>query len=378
MKHLIQRHIFHAFLFVFFLTSCGGTDDVTTSAAKTSSIQHSGLLASLAIAFPNGQLPAGKAAQAARELAQNPAVLKLTAETSKTKAASVIHAQAGTSDYKPVTRIQNTTLTGAYFFTIYDTERAAALANNPNWKQEGSAFWASLSPDVALNPVHRFRNVLNGSYLYTIYDTEKADIIANYSSAFMYEGVAWHAKQTIGTGWSPLYRFRNLLNGTYLFSAFETEKDAIVANYSAVFKLEGIAYYVRQDAPASEIINGIVVPLEPDPVANNATLAGVDNNENGVRDDVERKIASLSTIENPYSLLFLHAQNYNKTLTIAMPTEDAAKLYVGSNNCSNISPELDKKILYETIDSKERAKKFNAISQLAGVSIVDFIEGCEN
>jgi Protein of unknown function (DUF1566) len=41
------------------------------------------------------------------------------------------------------------------------------------------------------------------------------------------------------------------LNGTYLFSAFEAEKNAIVLNYSAVFKLEGVAYYIRQNAPIS-------------------------------------------------------------------------------------------------------------------------------
>jgi hypothetical protein len=41
----------------------------------------------------------------------------------------------------------------------------------------------------------------------------------------------------------------------------------------------------------TELINGIAVPPEPDPVANNATLAGVDSNSNGVRDDVERQIA---------------------------------------------------------------------------------------
>jgi hypothetical protein len=39
------------------------------------------------------------------------------------------------------------------------------------------------------------------------------------------------------------------------------------------------------------VINGISVPPEPDPVANNATLAGIDSNNNGVRDDVEIKMA---------------------------------------------------------------------------------------
>ena len=38
------------------------------------------------------------------------------------------------------------------------------------------------------------------------------------------------------------------------------------------------------------IINGHTLPPEPDPKENNATLLGVDSNNNGVRDDVERWI----------------------------------------------------------------------------------------
>ena len=38
------------------------------------------------------------------------------------------------------------------------------------------------------------------------------------------------------------------------------------------------------------VVDGHVLPPEPDPVVNNATLLGVDVNHNGVRDDVERWI----------------------------------------------------------------------------------------
>lgn len=38
-------------------------------------------------------------------------------------------------------------------------------------------------------------------------------------------------------------------------------------------------------------INGIAVPPEPEATTNAATLAGIDANANGVRDDVERSIA---------------------------------------------------------------------------------------
>ncbi|GIT98506.1 hypothetical protein [Sulfurovum sp. TSL1] len=40
----------------------------------------------------------------------------------------------------------------------------------------------------------------------------------------------------------------------------------------------------------SETINGHILPPEPDPKINNSTLLGIDSNNNGVRDDVERWI----------------------------------------------------------------------------------------
>lgn len=41
----------------------------------------------------------------------------------------------------------------------------------------------------------------------------------------------------------------------------------------------------------TETINGIAVPPMPDKSANNATVAGIDSNANGVRDDIERIVA---------------------------------------------------------------------------------------
>ena len=40
----------------------------------------------------------------------------------------------------------------------------------------------------------------------------------------------------------------------------------------------------------SETIHGHILPPKPDPKINNSTLLGIDSNNNGVRDDVERWI----------------------------------------------------------------------------------------
>lgn len=64
-----------------------------------------------------------------------------------------------------------------------------------------------------------------------------------------------------------------------------------------------------------ELINGIPVPPEPDPVANNATLAGIDANGNGVRDDVERVIANTSSTHTEFSDSMKIAKIYQAMLT---------------------------------------------------------------
>lgn len=61
-------------------------------------------------------------------------------------------------------------------------------------------------------------------------------------------------------------------------------------------------------AANSEVINGIAVPPEPDPEKNNATVAGIDKNNNGVRDDVERKIAQDTGNSNLYSSYLILAK----------------------------------------------------------------------
>ncbi len=231
-------------------SSTGSAELSTQSNSQTQKTENTSLLASLAREYPNGQLPAERVAQAAQALSQNPSVYKnpVAAASQAKVSAQNLQSQAFTAaDFKPVYRIQNTTLPGSYFFTIYETEKTAALAANPNWNLEGPAFYTLPAASTDLSPVYRFRNKVNGSYLYTAYESEKTDIQTNYGTIYELEGVAWRAQQTEAPGFTALYRFRNLTNGTYLNTSYESEKDAIVRDYPLIFKLEGIAYYVRND-----------------------------------------------------------------------------------------------------------------------------------
>jgi len=55
-------------------------------------------------------------------------------------------------------------------------------------------------------------------------------------------------------------------------------------------KLVSILLFILTTNSYSEIINGHTLPPEPDSKINNSTLLGIDSNNNGVRDDVERWI----------------------------------------------------------------------------------------
>lgn len=150
---------------------------------------------------------------------------------------------AGGTD-APVYRLNNKSLPGAYLFTAYDSERDAAFAFY-NFGIEGVAFHVQLAPAAGMSPVVRFRDKDTGAYLFSIYETEMASLRTTYAYKFAEEGTSWYASKTPLAGWSPLYRFRNKLNGTYTFTAYESERTAMNTTYSATFVEEGIAYYIK-------------------------------------------------------------------------------------------------------------------------------------
>ena len=72
-------------------------------------------------------------------------------------------------------------------------------------------------------------------------------------------------------------------------------------------------------------INGISVPPEPDATQNNATLAGVDSNANGVRDDVERKIAE-KVDASTFNVALGYAKTVEEIVESPTPTTREAAL----------------------------------------------------
>ncbi len=90
-----------------------------------------------------------------------------------------------------------------------------------------------------------------------------------------------------------------------------------------------------------EEINGITVPPLPDPKQNAATVAGIDSNSNGVRDDVERVAAKEFGLNvTKYKFAIEHAKSEQTLIT--QKNASAISEYINSVACNPLSAkELD-------------------------------------
>jgi len=99
-------------------------------------------------------------------------------------------------------------------------------------------------------------------------------------------------------------------------------------------------------APSSvkyETINGVPVPPEPDPELNNATLAGIDVNGNGVRDDVERHMEGKSSSQREFANAMSAAAAYQGALVGQLRNQTDANAYMITISCAagNTAPILN-------------------------------------
>lgn len=129
-----------------------------------------------------------------------------------------------------------------------------------------------------------------------------------------------------------------------------------------------MSYGVRHDvyadhpsAPAEEVINGISVPPAPNPEENNRTLAGIDINSNGIRDDVERVLA-----EN----FGAHADKYNEALKFAraeqrlvvQQDESAISSYIQVVACTSLEPDDSDKLTHALLNTKARSDSYGGLA----------------
>lgn len=128
-------------------------------------------------------------------------------------------------------------------------------------------------------------------------------------------------------------------------------------------------------AQTTETINGIAVPPVPNPTANNATLAGVDSNGNGVRDDVERKIASDASSQSQFNSQLLIAKEFQTILVSTSISNDDIKMSGKKIACiviSNKGEIKENSIRTMLLDSDVRRTDMRSkLSRAGGFAIED-------
>jgi len=113
-----------------------------------------------------------------------------------------------------------------------------------------------------------------------------------------------------------------------------------------------------------EVINGYKLPPEPDPKVNNATLLGIDSNDNGVRDDVERYIVQTYKDEKiAIEIGFQVARAYNAVIEDPSNAEETMKILDAAQDCKGyftfLADRYGDPIL---IKDKSEPKKFRSIA----------------
>lgn len=108
------------------------------------------------------------------------------------------------------------------------------------------------------------------------------------------------------------------------FKSLKTTK----ANKNILIKEIKYRFYVP------EVVNGFKLPMEPDPVVNNASLLGIDSNDNGVRDDIERYIIKTYKDEKiAIEIGFQLARAYNAVIENPANAEETTMIMSAAIDC---------------------------------------------
>lgn len=127
-------------------------------------------------------------------------------------------------------------------------------------------------------------------------------------------------------------------------------------------------------AAPDEKINGISVPPVPDSTANSTTISGVDSNGNGIRDDVDRVLATeFGQSAAAYQEAVSYARTQQAALTLQTPT--AIENHIALLRCVRDPKKLEElqKITLATLDAPIRKRAY--ATTFAGVLISK--RGCQ-
>ncbi len=143
----------------------------------------------------------------------------------------------------PVYRFYNMR-NGSHFYTMNAAEKVAVDTNlKSTYFFEGIAYQVDVLSPANDAPLFRFFNKRNGSHFYTANVAEKA-LVESFGTAWAYEGVAHNVALVQPADPTTVYRFLNTATGGHFYTANEAERTSVLANLAAVYKPEGIAFFL--------------------------------------------------------------------------------------------------------------------------------------
>lgn len=135
---------------------------------------------------------------------------------------------------------------------------------------------------------------------------------------------------------------------------------------------------------SSERINGILVPPEPDESENNRTIAGVDRDKNGVRDDLDRWAATKFGLVQPvmHPIYMLMKSEQMQITSDARTKADAVAMFLDSINYGYCGArvikengfnygEIADEIALRTRNTRARIERMKELDDLAGSFVID-------
>ncbi|NCS47621.1 MAG: hypothetical protein GPJ29_06150 [Microcystis aeruginosa BK11-02] len=145
----------------------------------------------------------------------------------------------------PVVRFSNQNVPGTHFYSASADEVTNVVLNYPEFQLDGIAFLVGIQPGDNLLPVHRFANQnVPGTHFYTASEAERQNVVANYPE-FRYDGIAYYVFDTTANLGTDVHRFSNqTVPGTHFYTASQAEYQNVLANYPQ-FRYDGIAYEVN-------------------------------------------------------------------------------------------------------------------------------------
>ncbi|MBD3238806.1 MAG: hypothetical protein GF332_04180 [Candidatus Moranbacteria bacterium] len=125
------------------------------------------------------------------------------------------------------------------FFGLFNKEVSAAI-----WDYEGKMFYSFQSQQPNTVPVYRFWSESLGGHFYTASKEEKSIVEQKWGDIWRLEGVNYYVYPKHQTGTVPVYRFWSPVYSRHFYTASEQEKNTVIKQWSNIWHLEGIIFYV--------------------------------------------------------------------------------------------------------------------------------------